>query len=64
MQFNADLFRNEVVKVYQSFRPMTKEEIRGSVVRGQYTESQWRGSITELIVRRTRSPLIAVRRPS
>ena len=43
VQFNADLFRNEVVKVYQSFRPMTKEEIRGSVVRGQYTESQWKG---------------------
>ena len=43
VQFNADLFRNEVVKVYQSFRPMTKEEIRGSVIRGQYTESQWKG---------------------
>ena len=43
VQFNADLFRNEVVKVYQSFRPMTKEEIRGSVVRGQYTESEWKG---------------------
>ena len=43
VQFNADLFRNEVVKVYQSFRPMTPEEIRRRVVRGQYTESEWKG---------------------
>ena len=43
VQFNADLFRNEVVKVYQSFRPMTDAEVRRRVIRGQYTESEWRG---------------------
>ena len=43
VQFNADHFRNEVVKVYQSFRPMSDDEIRRRVVRGQYTESEWRG---------------------
>ena len=43
VQFNADLFRNEVVKVYQSFRPMSDEEIRRRVIRGQYTESEWKG---------------------
>ncbi len=43
VQFNADLFRNEVVKVYQSFRPMTETDIRQNVIRGQYTEGEWRG---------------------
>ncbi len=43
VQFNADHFRNEVVKVYQSFRPMTEQEIRQRVVRGQYTASSWKG---------------------
>lgn len=35
VQFNADHFRNEVVKVYQSFRPMTDEDIKNNVIRGQ-----------------------------
>lgn len=43
VQFNADHFRNEVVKVYQSFRPLSQEDIRENVIRGQYTESNWRG---------------------
>ncbi len=43
VQFNADHFRNEVVKVYQSFRPMNREEIYKQVIRGQYTESDWKG---------------------
>lgn len=43
VQFNADLFRNEVVKVYQSFSPMTDEDIRANVIRGQYTEGEWKG---------------------
>lgn len=43
VQFNADHFRNEVVKVYQSFKPMTEEDIRACVVRGQYTEGAWKG---------------------
>lgn len=44
VQFNADHFRNEVVKVYQSFRPMSLQDIQQSVIRGQYTESDWRGT--------------------
>ena len=38
--FNSDGFRNEVVKVYQAFEPLTPEEIRTNVVRGQYLSSQ------------------------
>lgn len=37
--FNAENFRNEVLKVYQAFRPMSDEDIRHNVVRGQYTHS-------------------------
>lgn len=36
VQFESDLFRNEVLKVYQSFKPMTETEIRNNVIRGQY----------------------------
>lgn len=43
VQFNADHFRNEVVKVYQSFRPLSQEDIVQHVVRGQYTGSEWKG---------------------
>lgn len=39
-KFNADNFRSEVLKVYQSLKPMLPEEILTQVVRGQYTESQ------------------------
>lgn len=35
-RFDKDGFRNEVIKVYQSLRPLTDEYIRGNVVRGQY----------------------------
>ncbi len=41
--FNSDTFRDEVVKVYQSLRPLTPEEIRHEVIRGQYTESDVNG---------------------
>ncbi len=42
---NADSvsIRNELVKVFQSFRPLGKKEIRENVIRGQYTESTVRG---------------------
>ena len=40
VMFDADSFRNEVVKVYQSLKPMTPKEIRSQVVRGQYTASE------------------------
>lgn len=36
VQFEANLFRNEVLKVYQSFKPMSKEMIANNVIRGQY----------------------------
>lgn len=41
--FNSDTFRDEVLKVYQSIRPLTQEDIRSHVIRGQYTASTIRG---------------------
>lgn len=64
VQFNADLFRNEVVKVYQSFRPMTPEEIRRRVSADNIQRASGRESISVPIVRKIRSLLIAERRPS
>lgn len=40
VSFDADSFRNEVVKVYQSLKPLTASEIRNQIVRGQYTASE------------------------
>lgn len=37
--FNANSFRNEVLKVYESLIPLTQEEIGEYVIRGQYTAS-------------------------
>ena len=37
--FNADNFRNEVVKVYESLAPLTEEDLEEYIVRGQYTAS-------------------------
>ena len=37
--FNADSFRNEVVKVYESLTPLTEEDLNEHIVRGQYTEN-------------------------
>ncbi len=39
----ATSIRNEVLKVFQSFRPITEEEVKDYVIRGQYTESTIRG---------------------
>lgn len=39
-KFNADSFRNEVLKVYQSLQPLSEEDIKKSVIRGQYIESK------------------------
>ncbi|MDR1003969.1 MAG: glucose-6-phosphate dehydrogenase [Prevotellaceae bacterium] len=36
-RFTADLFRNEVVKVYESLTPLTTEDLNEHIVRGQYT---------------------------
>lgn len=41
-KFDKDGFRNEVIKVYQSLRPLTDEYIRNNVVRGQYIASEGR----------------------
>lgn len=38
--FNADHFRNEVVKVYESLTPLTERELKEHIIRGQYTESE------------------------
>ena len=37
VKFDADSFRNEVVKVYDSLVPLTEDYIRDNVIRGQYT---------------------------
>jgi glucose-6-phosphate 1-dehydrogenase len=39
----ADAIRNEIVKVFQSIRPITGEEVAKSVVRGQYVASVIQG---------------------
>lgn len=36
--FNADNFRNEVVKVYESLTPLTEVDLNEHIVRGQYVE--------------------------
>lgn len=38
-QFNADSFRNEVVKVYNSLQPLSETDLKEHIIRGQYTES-------------------------
>lgn len=38
--FNAKTFRDEVLKVYQSLRPLSPQDIRTNVIRGQYTASK------------------------
>lgn len=41
--FNEKEFRNEVVKVYRSLKPLSEEEIERDVIRGQYIESHLKG---------------------
>ena len=40
---DARAIRNETLKVFQSLRPLTPEEIASQVIRGQYTSSSIRG---------------------
>lgn len=40
---SADAIRNEVLKVFQSLRPLTKENIAAQIIRGQYTSSVVKG---------------------
>jgi len=39
----SNAIRNEVLKVFQSFRPLTEQDVRSRVIRGQYTDSHVRG---------------------
>jgi glucose-6-phosphate 1-dehydrogenase len=39
----ADAIRNEIVKVFQSLRPIKENQVAGYVIRGQYTASNIRG---------------------
>lgn len=38
--FSADAIRDEVIKVFQSLRPLTTEDVEQNVIRGQYTASR------------------------
>ena len=40
---NAESIRNEIVKVLQSIRPITADEVEKYVIRGQYTASEVKG---------------------
>jgi glucose-6-phosphate 1-dehydrogenase len=40
---DADAIRNEVLKVFQSFQPISEEDVENQVIRGQYTPSKVRG---------------------
>ena len=40
---SSNAIRNETVKVFQSLRPMTKEDIEKNVIRGQYGKSTIKG---------------------
>ena len=44
---NSDAIRNEVLKVFQSLRPITGDQVRKQVIRGQYMESHVRGEALE-----------------
>ncbi|MBN1927318.1 MAG: glucose-6-phosphate dehydrogenase [Prolixibacteraceae bacterium] len=39
----ADAIRNEMLKVFQSIRPLKRDKLQGNVVRGQYTSSKIKG---------------------
>ena len=39
----ADAIRNEVLKVFQSLRPIKEEDVQNHVIRGQYIESHIKG---------------------
>jgi glucose-6-phosphate 1-dehydrogenase len=42
---SSDAIRNEILKVFQSLRPITGDAIGNQVIRGQYTESHCRGEL-------------------
>jgi len=44
-EINSDNIRNEMIKVFQSVRPILKDEVEKYVIRGQYLESHVRGEL-------------------
>jgi len=42
-EFSSLAIRNEVLKVFQSLRPLSADDIAKNVIRGQYTESKIKG---------------------
>jgi glucose-6-phosphate 1-dehydrogenase len=42
-EFSSQSIRNEVLKVFQSLRPLSVEDIAYNVIRGQYTDSKIKG---------------------
>lgn len=44
-EINSNTIRNEMLKVFHSLRPLKKEQMEHSVVRGQYIESHVRGEL-------------------
>ncbi|MDA3879600.1 MAG: glucose-6-phosphate dehydrogenase [Prolixibacteraceae bacterium] len=41
---DADAIRNEMLKVFQSLRPLKREDLKDNIVRGQYTSSNIKGN--------------------
>lgn len=44
---SSDAIRNEILKVFQSLRPITGDQVNEQVIRGQYIASQVRGEAME-----------------
>jgi glucose-6-phosphate 1-dehydrogenase len=44
---NSDAIRNEVLKVFQSLRPISGDQVSDQVIRGQYMQSHVRGEAME-----------------
>ncbi|NLT52229.1 MAG: glucose-6-phosphate dehydrogenase [Ignavibacteria bacterium] len=42
--FDPDSIRNETIKVFQSLRPLSDEDIRNNIIRGQYLSSHIKGN--------------------
>jgi glucose-6-phosphate 1-dehydrogenase len=45
--FNAENFRNEVVQVYESLKPLTEKDLKEHIIRGQYTASEYHPAYRE-----------------
>ncbi|NDV69006.1 glucose-6-phosphate dehydrogenase [Dysgonomonas sp. 25] len=45
MAIDADAIRNEKMKVFQALRPLTQDDLKVNIIRGQYTEAHVRGKL-------------------